>query len=153
MMGLWAWVPQHPRMTKWLTGGIAAVLLAGGVSLGVSRSATPQSERLAGPLDAQPVAVRIDASRHSVVGTVRAVGPSEILVRSQRGVFFAVRWSTGTQFRSAGRAIPPAALHAGDRVVVIGKPAADGSLVATFVTVVAAPAAKSAPTSTAPGSQ
>jgi hypothetical protein len=136
MSGLLLWVARHSSAAKWLSGGLAAVFLVGGVALGISRSASTQSSLLEGPLQAQPVAARVNAGRHSVVGTVRAVGPAEVLVRSQRGAYFTIRWAAGSQFREAGRVIRPAALRTGDRVVVIGKPAADGSLVASYVTVV-----------------
>ncbi len=149
MSRLKLWLLQHPRIASWLSAGVAAVLLVGGVALGVSRTPGPTPELSAGGLQAQPVSARVDAGRHSVVGTVRAVGPAEILVRSPRGVYFSVRWAQGTQFRSSGRAITPAAIRTGDRVVVIGRPAGDGSLVASFVTVVTEPGSQS-PASPAP---
>jgi hypothetical protein len=139
MSPLWIWLVGHARLAAWLSGGLAAALIAGGVALGVSRTPGPPRELAEGPLEAQPVSARVDPGRHSVVGTVRAVGPSELLVRSERGIYFTVRWVQGTQFRRAGVAIRPVALRPGDRVVVIGRPAGDGSLVASFLTVVEAP--------------
>jgi hypothetical protein len=100
----------------------------------------PQSTLAEGPFQAQPVAVKVPAGRHSVVGVIRAVGPNQILVRSQRGVFFAIKWGPDSHFRSAGQEIKPAALRPGQAVVVIGKPDADGSLAASYVTVVPRPA-------------
>ena len=140
MSRLGAWLLRHSRLTTWLSGGAAVVLISGGIALGVSRTPSPPPELNEGPLDAQPVSARVDAGRHSVVGMVRAVGPAELLVRSQRGVYFTVRWAQGTQFRRSGAATKPAAIRPGDRIVVIGRPAGDGSLVASFVTIVPEPA-------------
>jgi hypothetical protein len=145
MSRLAAWLLRNARLTAWLSGALAVVLIAGGVALGISRTPGPPPELSDGPLEAQPVSARVDAGRHSVVGTVRAVGPAELLIRSQRGVYFTVRWLPATQFRRDGAGIKPAALRPGDRAVVIGRPAGDGSLVASFVTVFPEPSPSPSP--------
>jgi hypothetical protein len=141
MAGLWAWIGWHQTATKWLSGGSAILLLIVGVGLGITRESTPTPTLAEGSLQAQPIAARVPATRHSVVGVIRAVGPNELLVRSQRGMFFAVKWGPGSHFRGGGQEIKPAALRPGDAVVIIGQPAQDGSLAASYVTVVPRPAA------------
>src|SRR5438477_6084226 len=109
MSGLWYWIGRHQTATRLLSGGAATLLLVAGVGLGVSRASAPSSTLAEGPFQAQPVAARVPATRHSVVGVIRAVGPNEILVRSQRGMFFAVKWGPGSHFRGGGQDIKPAA--------------------------------------------
>jgi len=129
-------VGAHSGPVRWLSGVLAALLLVVGVAVGIGRAPQPQSTLTDGSFQAQPVAARLPAARHSVVGVVRAVGPNEILVRSQRGTFFAIKWGPESHFRAGGRDIEPAAIRPGQSVVVIGKPAPDGSLAASYVTVV-----------------
>ncbi len=151
MSMLWRLLMQHSRAAAWLSIAMAVVLVAGGVALGAVRTPGPPSELSEGPLQAQPVSARVDAGRHSVVGTVRAVGPAELLVRSQHGVYFTVRWAQGTQFRRSGVAIKPTAIRTGDRAIVIGRPAGDGSLVASFVTILPSAKSSAAPAAAAAG--
>ena len=141
MSGLWSWIGRHQIATRWLSGGAATLLLVAGIGLGINRASTPPSTLAEGAFQAQPVAARVPATRHSVVGVIRAVGPNELLVRSQRGMFFAVKWGPGSHFRGDGQEIKPAALRPGDAVVIIGQPAQDGSLAASYVTVVPRPVA------------
>lgn len=140
MTGLSTWIAHHPRAAKAVSGVLVVLLLVGGLSAGIHR-ASVSPEAAAGGLgsDTQPLVARVPASRHSLVGVVRLVGPRRFVVRNQRGVFFAVRWGPTSRFRAANRAIRPGALRAGDHVLIIGKPAADGTLDASVVTITAAP--------------
>jgi hypothetical protein len=141
MNSLWTWIGRHQRLMALVSGGVAILILVAGVGVGLARGSPQQSTLVQGPLQAQPVAAKVPEGRHSIVGVIRAVGPNEVLVRSQRGVYFAVKWGPGSHFRSAGQEIKPAALRPGQAVVVIGKPAADGSLAASYITVVPRPVA------------
>jgi hypothetical protein len=146
MSRIWNWIGRHQALVGFISGAIVLLFLAGGIDVGLGHGSRAQSSLSEGPLQAQPVAAKVPEGRHSIVGVVRAVGPNEILVRSQRGVYFAVKWGPGAHFRSAGQEIKPSALRPGQAVVVIGKPAPDGSLAANYVTVVpraAAPADQS----------
>jgi hypothetical protein len=122
----------HPRALRWSAAALSGVVLVGGIMLGAESASAPQAS-----FETQQTAARVPAAQHSVVGEVRAVGPSEFLVRGPKGALFAIRWSPSAQFRSAGKAVPPSTLKAGDQVVVIGRPAADGSLIANRITIAA----------------
>jgi hypothetical protein len=136
MSSIWSWIGRHPALMGFISGGVVLLFLIGGVGVGLGHGTRAQSSLAEGPLQAQPVAAKVPDGRHSIVGVIRAVGPNEILVRSQRGVYFAVKWGPSAHFRSAGQEIKPAALRPGQAVVVIGKPAPDGSLAASYITVV-----------------
>lgn len=148
MSRLWAWITRHPSLVKAASGGLAIVLLAAGLAAGIHQASRTRSSAEAG-LERQPLVAHVPASRHSVVGVVRVVRPGGFVVRSQRGVFYLVRWDADSRFRAGGRAIRPAALRAGDHVLIVGSPAADGTLHATVVTITARPGG-AAPAATPP---
>src|SRR6266702_4567756 len=104
-------VGAHQGPVRWLSGALAALLLVVGVAVGIGRAPQPPSTLADSSFQAQPMAARLPAARHSVVGIVRAVGPNEILVRSQRGTFFAIKWGPESHFRAGGRDIEPAAIR------------------------------------------
>jgi hypothetical protein len=120
----------HARAMSWTGAGIAVLILAGGFVLGAEQAGAPQPE-----FQTQQTSVRLPAARHSVVGEVRAVGTGEMLVRGPKGALFAIRLTPAAQFRASGRPFSASDLKPGDHVVVIGRPAADGSLIANRVTL------------------
>jgi hypothetical protein len=128
------WIQAHGTAFKWLSAALIVLLLVVPALVGAERATGPAPD-----FQAQQVAVRLPAARHSVVGEVRAVGTSELLIRGPKGALFAVRWGPAAQFRAFGRPVPASSLRPGDHVVVIGRPAADGSLIANRVTLTSSP--------------
>lgn len=131
---------RHGRAVAWSGAALALLVLMSGVIFGSVRASRPEPE-----FQTQQTSVRLPAARHSVAGEIRAMGTSEMLVRGPKGALFAIRWGPAAQFRSSGRAIGSSSLKPGDRVLVIGRPAADGSLIANRVTVTGPPKATETP--------
>ena len=131
---------RHGRAVTWLAVVLVVFVLAGGFAFGAERASKPEPE-----FQTQQTSVRLPAARHSVAGEVRAVGTSEMLVRGPKGALFAIRWGPSAQFRESGRPIGSSTLKPGDRVLVIGRPASDGSLNANRVTITAPTKARELP--------
>jgi len=144
MAGFASWVTLHPLLGKIASAGFAGALLCGGVIAGVHH--TPSGTGQGQGVDTQQLVAHVQGSRHSVIGVVRAIGPSGFLVRNPSGAVFAVRWGPDSRFRAAGREIRPAALRVGDRVLVLGNPAGDGTLHASVTTIIARPGVRPAAT-------
>jgi len=132
-----SWVMRHPLLVKIGSAGLAGGLLLGGIIAGVHQVPSGAGQNEGG--DTQQLVAHVQGSRHSVIGVVRAIGPSGFLVRNPNGVVFAVRWGPDSRFRAAGREIRPGALHVGDRVLVLGSPGGDGTLHASVTTITARP--------------
>jgi hypothetical protein len=130
------WLATHRSVMKLASAGLAVVVVLTGVIAGARQ---PAAGRQSGSSDTQQLVAHVQGSRHSVIGVVRGIGPNGFLVRNPAGVVFAVRWGPDSRFRAAGREIRPGALRVGDRVLVLGRPAPDGTLHASVTTITARP--------------
>src|SRR5580700_8574092 len=135
-------LPSH-ALLKLGSATLAALVLLIGLTAGIRRA--PSGGPAAGGSNTQQLVAHVQASRHSVIGVVRGVGPQGFLVRNPSGVIFAVRWGPESRFRAAGRQIAPGALRVGDRVLVLGSPSPDGTLHATVTTITARPGGRLPP--------
>ncbi|MGI8551886.1 MAG: hypothetical protein ACR2PL_14040 [Dehalococcoidia bacterium] len=156
---IWNWLGSHATAVKLGSVGAALLLLVGGLFLGVKR-AQPTAVAPLAPAGSTPTAelerVRVLTTRHSVIGTVRSIQPGHFLVRNARGVPFRIQWGAYTRFGQNGHKIAPTAIRPGDRLIVLGTTMPNGSLRATFVSVIghaSLPTPKqTSPTATPPSS-
>ena len=120
MAGVLAWLGRHGRAMTLGSVSLAALLLVGGLLLGMATSGSPQAQAQGQSKITQP-------TRHYLVGTVvERLGTNTFIVRNKAGRFFVISYDAATHVRRNGGGVPATTVRRGTRVIVLGDPSATG---------------------------
>jgi hypothetical protein len=134
LIHLWRWVGAHRLLAGWVAAAVCVLAFSGGVTLGAANEAPAQfndAAQLGEAVDAPPAVVR---SRAVEAVVLRRRGAA-LIARTAEGERLVIRTNARTTFRHKGKDVEPDAVRRGARVVVLGRPAGEGVIVARVVAV------------------
>jgi hypothetical protein len=128
LIRFWRWVGTHRMLVGWVAAVLCIAMFGGGVALGVTRDLPA---RFVEPVDAKPAAVG-SASVQAVVTRHRG---NALIAVTAAGERLLIRTNERTIFRRRGETIPSEDIRRGARILVLGRPAGEGVIVARAVVV------------------